>query len=327
MKNSFNQLLIVLATFDSTFIILAIVKYAIFCAFDWSNPIAITLYHYSFPYMRYFVNPLASISINSSIFTTVALSYERHNALCNPIQHRQARAKYSVERRTLSYAIPILLMAIPLYILKWLENKYVWIPVKSNSINLNEAEAETKYKMQGWDESELLKNPDYILYYGNWTKLLTTGLIPFVALVYFNYGIFRHIKKNNDERSRLFAHKRNVQEKNKEKASEMNLAMILLCIAIVFLVCHFLRIALNVIKNFMHSVFLACGYPNWIICLDCVSNFLCVINSSVNFLIYVSVGKDFKKTIKKYCQCTAFTSKYFTKPSNDLPVIIKAKNI
>ena len=247
MKNSFNQLLIVLATFDSAFIILAIVKYAIFCAFGRSNPIAKTLYHYSFPYL---VHPLASISINSSIFTTVALSYERHKALCNPIQHRQARAKYSVKRRTLSYAIPILLMAIPLYILKWLENKYIWIPVKSNSINLNEAVPETKYKMQGWDESELLKKPDYILYYGNWTKLLTTGLIPFIALVYFNYGIFRHIKKNNDERAGLFALEQNAQEKNKEKASEMNLAMILLGISIVFLVCHSLRIALKMIDVF-----------------------------------------------------------------------------
>ena len=112
MKNSFNQLLIVLAAFDSTFIILILVK-AIFMVFKWSDPNAKTLFLYLFPYLIY---PLRSISYNASIFTTIALSYERHKALCNPIQHRQARAKYSVKRRTLFYVIPILLIAITLNI-------------------------------------------------------------------------------------------------------------------------------------------------------------------------------------------------------------------
>ena len=113
MKNTFNQLLIWLAAFDSTFIIFAIVRCAIFDAFWWRwwrYQFVRTLYIYSFPY---FIHPLTSISFMASIFTTVALSYERHKALCNPIQHRHARAKYSVKRRTLSYAIPILLMTIP----------------------------------------------------------------------------------------------------------------------------------------------------------------------------------------------------------------------
>ena len=239
MKNTFNQLLIVLATFDSTFIFLAIVKYAIW----WSNPIAKTLFNYSYPHL---IHPLTSIGFHASIFTTVALSYERHKALCNPIKHRQARAKYSAKRRTLSYAIPILLMTIILNIPKWMEWEHNWL-LKANSTSLNETEIEYQIHL---NSSELHKNPDYILYYRNWTKLLTTGLIPFVALVYFNYGIFWHIKKNNDERSGLFAHERNAQEKNKEKASEMNLAKILLCIAIVFIVCQSLRIALKMIDVF-----------------------------------------------------------------------------
>ena len=244
MKNSFNQLLVFLAAFDSTFIILMLVG-AIFRVFKWSDPTAKTLFLYLFPYL---INPLRSVSCNASIFTTIALSYERHKALCNSIQHRQARAKYSVKRRTLIYVIPILLMAIILNIPRWMELKNKWIPVKSNSTNFNEkvAEAEIEYKLE-LETSELYKNKDYIIYYKNLTILLTTGLIPFVVLVYFNYGIFRHIKKNNDERSGLFAHKRNAQEKNKEKASETNLAMILLCISIVSLVCNSLRITLNII--------------------------------------------------------------------------------
>ena len=77
----------------------------------------------------------------------------------------------------------------------------------------------------------------------------------------------------------------------------------------------------------MMSTILVCGFPFWLLCLNCVSVFLLVLNSSVNFLIYLSVGKDFKKTIRKFCQCTTVSSKYFTKPGNHLPAVIKAKNI
>ena len=147
MHNSFIQLLIVLAAFDSTFIILAIMK-AIFCKdleHLWvSGPIAKTLYNYYLPYL---IHPFTSITFSASIFTTVALSYERHNALCNPIQHRQARAKHSVKRRTLSYAIPILLIAVVLNIPKWFESKYKKHKYLSNSTNPNENEAK-QYMME-----------------------------------------------------------------------------------------------------------------------------------------------------------------------------------
>ena len=50
-----------------------------------------------------------------------------------------------------------------------------------------------------------------------------------------------------------------VKKKNKQRASEMNLAAILLCIVFLFLVCHFPRIILNVHEVFMQGKILACG--------------------------------------------------------------------
>ena len=55
-----------------------------------------------------------------------------------------------------------------------------------------------------------------------------------------------------------------VKKKNKQRASEMNLAAILLCIVFLFLVCHFPRILLNVHELFMLSDMLACGDGMWI---------------------------------------------------------------
>ena len=48
------------------------------------------------------------------------------------------------------------------------------------------------------------------------------------------------------------------KKNNKQKASEMNLAAILLCIVFLFLICHFPRILLNVHEFFMSEDIIAC---------------------------------------------------------------------
>jgi hypothetical protein len=54
------------------------------------------------------------------------------------------------------------------------------------------------------------------------------------------------------------AHER-TKKKNKARASEMNLAAILLCIVFLFIVCHFPRIMLNVHEFFMTEDIIECG--------------------------------------------------------------------
>ena len=49
------------------------------------------------------------------------------------------------------------------------------------------------------------------------------------------------------------------RRKNTQRASEMNLAAILLCIVVVFIICHFPRILLNVHELFMLDNMLECG--------------------------------------------------------------------
>ena len=54
------------------------------------------------------------------------------------------------------------------------------------------------------------------------------------------------------------------KKQNKGRASEMNLAAILMCIVFLFFVCHFPRILLNVHEVFMVWDMLACGDGKWI---------------------------------------------------------------
>ena len=44
----------------------------------------------------------------------------------------------------------------------------------------------------------LRKDPDYAIYYNNWTRLAVLGIVPFALLVYFNTKIYKDIQVSLD---------------------------------------------------------------------------------------------------------------------------------
>lgn len=66
----------------------------------------------------------------------------------------------------------------------------------------------------------------------------------------------------------------------------------LICVVCLFLLCNILSLIINFIETFT-DVGIAVAY------LIDLSNFLVVLNSSVNFLIYISFGENFRQTVKK----------------------------
>ena len=81
--------------------------------------------------------------------------------------------------------------------------KYLFaVVVMSFGINLPkffEAEIKTRKDQNGTEivelaVTELRKNPDYTIYYSNWTRLLGIGCIPFAMLIWFNLKIYKDIK-------------------------------------------------------------------------------------------------------------------------------------
>ena len=98
-----------------------------------------------------------------------------------------------------SYVVPVLLMALILNVPKFLEAQFTWTPIDVNGTILNDSQLATLNDSQveyqiGYQTTELRDDPNYIQFYINWTRLITTGLIPMGALIYFNFGIFRGIQ-------------------------------------------------------------------------------------------------------------------------------------
>ena len=63
-------------------------------------------------------------------------------------------------------------------------------------------EAEIRYDSNSTDYpnepylevTPLRKDPDYAIYYNNWTRLAVLGILPFLLLVYFNTKIYKDIQ-------------------------------------------------------------------------------------------------------------------------------------
>ena len=92
---------------------------------------------------------------------------------------------------------------------------------------------------------------------------------------------------------------------HKSGNSEANLATILICIVMVFLFCHIPRVILNCTEFFMVEEMFRCpdtfSPSNWNMCLVSFNHWLLIINSSSNFLIYCSMGDQFKLALTQAC--------------------------
>ena len=81
------------------------------------------------------------------------------------------------------------------------------------------------------------------------------------------------------------------------------MATVLICIVAVFLICHIPRVVLNCTEFFLVDQIIECPDhfmpPNWNLCLASVNHALLIINASINFIIYTSVGDSFKKALRK----------------------------
>ena len=178
------------------------------------------LYLYLFPW---FIYPLNNMSFCASIFITVAMAFERWTAVCRPLHYWDVTTRHSVRRRTLrcvhkapqmvsrefcmhnealalgaattaangmtrdlfifSYVIPVLLASVVLNIPKFFESHLTWVP-RPNSTSENATNEDEL--LLTVTASDLRSDPDFIRYYIHWLQLLSTGLLPMAALVFFS---------------------------------------------------------------------------------------------------------------------------------------------
>ncbi|XP_023322269.1 FMRFamide receptor [Eurytemora carolleeae] len=282
-KHTFNQLLAALAFYDIMYIMFNVPVHAMATMETVENWFTNSSF-LSLIYV-YLLYPMSAVAFCASTYMTLAVTIERYIAVCRPHQYRTISQTMTNTRRILVYIIPVTALSFALNIPKFMEVTIT----ETNGTN-------------AVDPSQTRKDPTFIFWYTlslAWHPTLTTGILPFIALLYMNMHIFIGIRKSRQILSGRRNHKR---------ASESNLAITLISIVFMHLLCNALRVFLGVMIVLLVDVQVSCmrDYqqyipPLWIMCLESVAHLLVMLNFSSNFLVYCSVSSQFKTALTSAC--------------------------
>ncbi|XP_059087359.1 FMRFamide receptor-like isoform X2 [Tigriopus californicus] len=253
MTSAFNQLLITLCIFDTIFLVCNIATSLSSLGFK----------HDVMPVLTKCSDAVAHVSMCASVLMIVALTFERHFAICNPHKYRIHLRTTPRWKHLAMYIAPVTIFSlffnIPMFInlqRRWMTNAlYVKINLYLRAIH----------------------------------PLTTTGLAPVAILIVLNVRICRGIQ---------ILHQRRTSRNRKE----LNMAYIAIVIVSLFVISNMPRILagaqevtnthliIHCIENKTQYIPSMDFYK-----LDFVARLLMVINSSINFLVYCAVSTPFKR--------------------------------
>merc|ERR1711935_55026 len=135
-------------------------------------------YRVSYPF---FLWPLKWMFMSCTIFMVVAISAERHRAICSPLTHRP---------KFWPYIFMVIFSACTFNIPKYFE--FQW---EDNG--------------EDYKPTALNENRTYIVFCSWWNDLTVFGIIPFVALVVFNLKIYFKVRSSDKLEYRFVGRKAN----------------------------------------------------------------------------------------------------------------------
>lgn len=259
MKSSISAVLFGLAACDTLLLVTSVLLFSLPTVYPYTGHL-FGYYYVWYPKLTLFIFPMAMAAQTASTYLTITVSFERFLVVYFPLQSR----RWLNYERARIYVILILLFSFIYNIPRFFE------PMVLEDQHPTYG---TIYCIAG----TALRNHDvYINFYVHWMYLIFICFIPFATLSFFNIMIYRQIRKANKERLRI----------SRSEKREISLAMMLICVVIVFLVCNILALVLNMLEAF---------YNITLDNVNQISNLLVTINSSVNFIIYVIFGEKFKR--------------------------------
>uniref|UniRef100_A0A914NXK5 G-protein coupled receptors family 1 profile domain-containing protein n=1 Tax=Panagrolaimus davidi TaxID=227884 RepID=A0A914NXK5_9BILA len=278
MRSPNNMFLTALAIFDSCLIITAFSIYGIEYIIEYFE--ALNLYIAWLTYLR-FAFALSHISQTGSVYTTLAVSLERFLAVCYP--------RYSKQFCTSRFAA-FTILGVTCFSILFNSTKFFELEVFRNDLC---AEQGINWQAYILLPSELSKNSMYGKIYSLYMTQIIMVFLPFLMLLILNsiiaYTIKKSLKKlvNNDRKVQLSE----LREKSREAS------IVLVVIVLIFLLCNFWGFFMTLLEHLVGVEYLIVQHKTFYTFSREATNFLAIVNSSINFVIYIIFGKDFRREL------------------------------
>ena len=306
-NNFFNRLLICLSLFDNLYLICEISE-VFRHRFN-------TYYHQSF-----FVNvvyPVRSIFMVSSIYMTIALTLERYHAITSPVEYR-VRERTSMSKRLCYYVMPVSILSILYYLPKWLDLNVGEVNDCEKDVRTIKTTTTDDYNNSAMDvnptcnityplvPTKLRVNHHYVFWYINISNLLLTAIIPVGVLTYLNCRIYSSLKQFV-ARQPSINQTQSASSARRQQTNDVKKVFILFSIVIIFVLCHSIRVILNIdefinLTRFKEEREKGCDGVNfWAQVIVPINQLLIILNSSANFFIYVFFDKGFQQVLRQAC--------------------------
>lgn len=318
----FNRLLLCLSVIDNIYLVFTVLEICLS-----STDSQTYLREYALFFVVY---PARDITMCCTIYMTVILALERYTSTTRPQINPLATTQVSWTK-VLKFVGPVVLFSTIFKFPSFLEfevestqsifvNKsivvrgpWTWSHSSTdNTYNISKRIVVTDMRIDDL----------YILLYVNIANTLVTGLVPLALLAYFNFRIYRGLIYFRRRRSTIRGIRNNKNTTNSQIRDDKTQEIILFAIVLIFLLCHILRISLNIEelilindKTRMEQIRQGCdGVRYWALLAMPMSEILLRLNSSVNFFIYCAFNKSFRSVISEnisnmlnacgLCKCT-----------------------
>lgn len=323
LRNTFNQLLIILAIFDILYLCLVFIDSIgqVFHSYlyndtpDW--------YKILTPHLLY---PGKAIVLTSSIFMMISIAVERFTAVFYPFSRIPIPTTLYKpcfkKKRLFVYIFPVIFFSILLNIFKFLETDVEWLEERAK-LNITQLRVDSLY---------ILVN--------GWVRLIFLGLLPLTIIISLNCCIYWAVRRARLERlgragqsnsryrglptteielRELTQSQRPGQETSRQdslrkdkkriiSAREQRLSLVLIMIALIFILSSLPRIIIMMYDLIIIDTIRSCiaaghmgeGFPMWNHILGYVNHVLLSAVPTANFLVYCLVGNKFRRIADIY---------------------------
>ena len=256
LRNTFNKLLVALAVFDS----LALATGLMYSTMKRDKVMT-----------SYFIWPFGHVVITGSIFMTVVIGYERYKAVLRPLDH-----KLGERYRVLRYVALVTISAVVFNVTKFFEY-------------------EPDNCGDSMHFSELYMNKVYLVYNIVVYRLLITGLIPSLMLIYMYAKMYKCIEESHSFRGEIAREDIEVSDMVKKEGKH---AHMFAGVVAIFIICNIPDVIVKIVK-ILHYFKGVREPPLWLLIMVKVRDFCLMLNSAINIVIYTSLSKEFRSELRK----------------------------
>ena len=291
MKTSASYLFQHLALVDSAFLLVAVPLGPVYGFATYTN--WLTEYWEIVPYLWAYILPVAHIAAVSSIWVVVLFAVHRYIAVCLPFRALRWCTIAKVKKQLAFVLLSAVLYSIP----SFAENRIEYVTYDNG----------TTYKPH-LDKTKLGKaNLYHVIYYGVLHFVLVMAG-PLLTLTCVNIRLIQALKARRRMRTEMVSQR---------QQNDNNVTVVLIIVIVVFVVCQ--------IPAFIGYALLGARSENSTLCGDNrfylrpVADMLIVLNSAVNFVIYVIFNKRFRHVLARTVGCCSVTEVDGRRPKS--PVI------